>query len=148
MIKDKFTNIGIYSINEAFETFKKRVNNLNNLVEIELPFKAIPLEYETRNFDLSKFENHRKFIDVHYIISGREVIGLANKDEVQPNMEYDELNDYQLFNGTVKEKIILHEGEFLILFEHELHVTGGFVNQIGEKVKKIVFKVPIEQAED
>lgn len=144
MIKDKLENIDIYSINEAFETFKERIKNSSNYSDFDKPFKAIPLDYETRNFDLSKFENHKKYIDVHLILNGSEVIGLADRNQVKPNMEYDEINDYQLFDGSVQEEVTLHKGEFLILFEHEFHVTGGFVDQIGEKVNKMVFKVPLK----
>lgn len=143
MIKDKLVNINKYKINDAFERFKKIISESKNLDKIEAPFKAIPLEYETKSFDVSKFENHQKFIDIHYIITGSEQIGLANLDEVKPNMEYDSQNDYQLFDGAVNEAIELKEGEFLILFEHEPHVTGG-VSSIGKKiVNKVVFKIPI-----
>lgn len=142
MIKDKLKNINNYKINEVFEQFKIKLAEIDNLADIKSPFKAIPLEYETKKFDLNKFENHRKFIDVHYIISGRELIGLANIDEVKPNMDYDENNDYQLFDGIINEKIELKEGEFLILYEHEPHVTGGMLHD-NNYVKKIVFKIPI-----
>lgn len=144
MIKDKLVNIDKYKINDAFERFKKIISESRNLDKIEAPFKAIPLEYETKNFDVSIFENHQKFIDVHYIISGSEQIGLANLYEVKPNMEYDSQNDYQLFDGKMNEKVELKKGEFLILFEHEPHVTGG-VSSIGKQiVNKVVFKVPVE----
>lgn len=142
MIKDKLVNIDKYKINDAFERFKKIISESKNLDKIEAPFKAIPLEYETKNFDVSKFENHQKFIDIHYIISGSEQIGLAKFDEVKQNMDYDAQNDYQLFDGAVNETIELKEGEFLILFEHEPHVTGGISSKGVENVKKIVFKVP------
>lgn len=143
MIKDKLVNINKYRINDAFEGLKKIISESKNLNEIEAPFKAIPLEYETKSFDVSKFENHKKFIDIHYIISGSEQIGLANLDDIKANMEYDEQNDYQLFDGAVNETIELKEGEFLILFEHEPHVTAGISSKGVEKVKKTVFKTPI-----
>jgi YhcH/YjgK/YiaL family protein len=142
MIKDKLVNINRYRINEFFELFTKFINSSDDLLTIPPPFKAIPIEYQTKDFDLSKFENHRKYIDVHYIIHGSELIGLANIQHVKPNMDYDELHDYQLFDGIIKEKILLQEGEFLILFEDEPHVTGGFVEKNGNGVKKIVFKIP------
>ncbi|GGE10741.1 YhcH/YjgK/YiaL family protein [Psychroflexus salis] len=144
MIKDKLVNIDKYKINDAFERFKKIMSESKNLDEIEAPFKAIPLEYETKSFDVSKFENHQKYIDIHYIISGSEQIGLARFDDIKPNMEYNEQNDYQLFDGALNETIELKEGEFLILFEHEPHVAGGKVNEFSSSVvKKIVYKIPV-----
>ena len=143
MIKDKIKNIAKYKINEAFELFKNKIAEENNLLKIAPPFKAIPLEYETKSFDLSKFENHRKFIDIHYIKEGQEEIGLTPVEELKPNMEYDQDNDYQLFYGEVNEIITLKEGEFLLLFPDEAHVTGGLVNQKTNDVSKIVFKIPL-----
>lgn len=143
MIKDKLVNINKYKINDAFEIFKTKLSDIDNILKIEAPFKAIPLEYETKKFDLSKFENHQKFIDIHYIIKGQEMIGLTPIDLLIPNMEYDSENDYQLFDGEVKDTIVLAEGEFLFLFPGEAHVTGGSVNESIEKITKIVFKVPV-----
>lgn len=145
MIKDKLENINRYSINEHFEDFKKFINQSigDDLSSIEKPLKAIPLEYLTGDFNLGKFENHQQFIDIHYIIKGKEVIGLTPIDELSPNMNYDDKNDYQLFDGVVQETIQVSSGEFLLLLPGEAHVTGGIVNDLRNMVKKIVFKVPI-----
>lgn len=143
MIKDKLENIGKYSINENFELFKKRVQEAKSFPEqLETPLKAIPLEYNTQDFDLTKFENHQKNIDVHYIIEGQERIGLNEIEELQPLFSYNEEGDYQHFKGEVKEQIILNKGEFLLLFPGEVHVTGGMVENESSAVEKMVYKVP------
>lgn len=143
MIKDKLENIDRYTINENFQILKERIRNFDGqLKKLELPFKAIPLEYQTRKFDLSKFENHERNIDIHYIIEGIEQIGLNSTKELQPATAYNEEGDYQIFRGKVNDLIILQKGEFLILFPGEAHVTAGSYE--GEnKVSKIVLKVPI-----
>lgn len=132
MIKDKLENIHRYSLNTHFEDFKVflKVFNGTDFTKLIAPLRAIPLEYTTKAFDLSKFENHHKFIDVHYIIKGQEEIGLTSTVELEPNMEYDQESDYQLFDGEVKETITLKEREFLLLFPGEAHVTGGIAQEI------------------
>ena len=143
MIKDKIENIGRYKINESFENFKKFINKGEfDINSIEAPLKAIPLKYESKEFDLTKFENHKVNIDIHYIIDGEEKIGITNISKVTPNMDYDLENDYQLFNGQVDEECVLSKGEFLVLFSNETHVTAGIVNEINA-INKIVFKVPV-----
>lgn len=142
MIKDKIENIGHYKLNEYFEIFKNLIlkNNAPPL-NLNTPLRVILLEYETKNFDLSKFENHKKNIDIHYIIDGTEQIGINLVGNLKSNIEYNEDGDYQLFDGRVEDKIILNPGEFLLLFPGEAHVTGG--NVIGSAmVKKIVYKIP------
>jgi len=142
MIKDKLENIERYSINMEFENFKKTIRLYDDHPkDLKLPLKAIPLEYQTKDFDLTKFENHRKNIDIHFVVEGSELIGINRVDNLKPTMKYDEDNDYQLFEGEVKETIILNSGDFLLLFPGEVHVTGGGV--IGSTtVKKIVYKIP------
>jgi YhcH/YjgK/YiaL family protein len=145
MIKDNLENIQRYSINKQFEGFKAFLKESEgiNFTKLESPLKAIPLEYTTKKFDFSKFENHQNFIDIHYIIKGQEQIGLTPVEELEPNMEYDQENDYQLFDGEVNETIILKEGEFILLFPGEAHVTGGIIGGLTSDIKKIVFKVPL-----
>jgi YhcH/YjgK/YiaL family protein len=145
MIKDTLKNMHRYSLNKHFEDFKAFLQEFNgtDVTKLKSPFKAIPLEYKTGKFDLSKFENHEKFIDIHYVVEGQEQIGLTSVVELEPNMQYDQENDYQLFNGEVNETIILKEGEFLLLFPGEAHVTGGITEELTNDIKKIVFKVPI-----
>jgi len=145
MIKDTLKNMHRYSLNKHFEDFKAflKESGVTEFTKLKLPLKAIPLEYTTKTFDLSKFENHQKFIDIHYIVKGQEEIGLTPVKELEPNMEYDQENDYQLLDGTVNETIMLNKGEFLLLFPGEAHVTGGVTGELTSDIKKIVFKVPV-----
>lgn len=144
MIKDTIENIYRYSINEHFDDFKTLLKDSKDLdfSNIKAPFKAIPLEYKTGEFNLSKFENHQKFIDIHYIVDGEERIGLNSIENLIPNIEYDFENDYQLFDGKAIETVSLQKGEFLLLFPGEAHVTGGDSKK-SQDLKKIVFKVPV-----
>lgn len=142
MIKDKLENIERYSINIEFEKFKKTISLYGDYpMDLKLPLKAIHLEYQTKDFDLTKFENHHKNIDIHFVVEGSELIGINRFDNLKPTMKYDEENDYQLFEGEVNETIILNSGDFLLLFPGEVHVTGGKVIE-SNKVKKIVYKIP------
>ncbi len=143
MIKDNIKNIGRYSINEYFEKFKENFRDVNSIpIILNPPFKAIPLEYETGSLDLSKFENHKKYIDIHLMVEGSEIIGLNEESNLNKLTEYHQENDFQLFSGVAKEEIVLHQGEFLLLFPDEIHATGGMLTE-EVKVKKIVYKVPI-----
>lgn len=142
MIKDNIKNINRYSINDHFKNFKNDFfQDKDYPLNLKLPIKAIPLEYETKEFDLTKFENHRKYIDIHLVVEGSEVIGINRLDNLKPTMIYDTENDYQLFEGEIRETIFLNSCDFLLLFPGEVHVTGGRVIE-SAKIKKIVYKIP------
>ena len=126
MIKDNIKNINRYSINDHFKNFKNDFFQVNDYpMYLKLPLKAIHLEYVTKDFDLTKFENHQKNIDIHFVVEGSELIGINCFDNLKTTMEYNEDNDYQLFEGEVKEALVLNSGDFLLLFPGEVHVTGG-----------------------
>ena len=87
------------------------------------------------------FEAHKKYIDIHYCISGSEGIGYADVATLTPTTEYDEENDYFLLSGDYQ-KVILHEGDFCIVFPEDAHIPmmSGFT---GGKLLKAVAKVKL-----
>jgi YhcH/YjgK/YiaL family protein len=66
-------------------------------------------------------EAHKKYIDIHYCISGSEGIGYNDVPRLTPTTEYDEENDYLLLSGEYQ-KVVLHEGDFCIVFPEDAHI--------------------------
>lgn len=102
-------------------------------------------EYTNRAPGKEWLEGHRKFIDVQYVVSGRELQGTTKiknaTDTVNPYTE-----KYDVANYTVESTINFHvirAGQFTIFFPDDIHITNL---QYGEKepVKKIVFKVAVD----
>lgn len=96
-------------------------------------------EYDTKSEGL--FEAHRKFIDIHYLISGEEDIEIASASEMVIIQEYDE--DKEAILGKASGyRIRLHEKQFCVVMPEEAHLPGL---QIGEAkvVRKAVIKVRI-----
>ena len=99
--------------------------------------------YETAEKEVDRFENHHKYIDVQYIVSGSEKILVGEKNEAFLYEKYREEADVEFykFNDRYTE-IILLEGDFLILFPGETHDVGFCVDK-PDVVNKIVAKVHI-----
>jgi YhcH/YjgK/YiaL family protein len=95
--------------------------------------------YDTKNPSDSNLEAHRKFIDIQYVVSGSELIGLATLKEQKPSKEYDEKKDYLLFKEDCS-FMKLEQGMFAILFPDDLHMPGIKISKPA-KVKKVVIKV-------
>ena len=143
MIKDKLKNLNKYFLNKNFEQFKEKLELLHDLpITLPAPLKAVQLEYETIVWDYDKFEAHRRHIDVHVVLKGKERVGWNYAEELEPTTDYDGSNDFQLFHGTTKDELVLREGEFLLFFPGEAHLTGGRIKQ-EERVQKIVYKIPM-----
>lgn len=87
------------------------------------------------------FEAHKKFIDVHYILSGEEKFGYANIDRLQTKQSYNEADDYELLEGEVN-AILLKEGDFMITFPEDAHIPD-FEKTNDDKLVRVVVKVRI-----
>jgi len=101
---------------------------------------AIVQEYDTKNRNDCKLEGHYKYIDIQYIISGYERIGITTLTDQKPVLENLEA-DYAFYECNTN-LIELSEGRFTIFFPSDLHMPGIMIDH-SKRVKKIVIKVRI-----
>mgnify|MGYP001037416209 CR=1 FL=1 len=106
----------------------------------ELFFNLI--EYETKNAEDRFWESHKKYIDIHYILEGKEFIGHGLFERMNIKEPYNEQDDYFLLEGILQSKVQLQPGDFMICFPQDVHMTGIMVDG-PERVRKIVFKVKL-----
>lgn len=146
MIKDKFEHFDRYILNQYFEIIHNLINKNETNKVLEKEIRCIELVYDTKDIKEVNFEIHKDFIDLHYIIEGRESIIVEDIKNLEPATEYFKDNDYQLYSGPIRESILLNKGEFIVLFPNEAHITGVNVEVgIPNKVKKCVYKIPIKE---
>lgn len=86
-------------------------------------------------------EAHRKFADIHYVISGNEGIGYANTDTLEAVTEYDEQNDYLLLSGDTV-RFHLRTGDFCVVFPEDAHIPQ-MTSGADKHLKKAVVKFKI-----
>lgn len=127
---------------EAF-TFLK-THDLSKLAPGKYPIDgdnvfASVTEDSTKDYDKSKWESHRKYIDLQYVISGDEKIGVASVAEVKVTEPYNAEKDITHYSGPGK-LYIAKPGTFFIFFPGTAHrpniSTGG-----NKKDHKIVIKI-------
>lgn len=101
---------------------------------------AVVSEYETKANEEIVYEAHKKYIDVQYLIYGREMVWLTKEDASACVQAYDNKGDYALYKSEDKIPVILPAKYFLVLYPEDLHSPGYAVGE-KKKVKKIVFKI-------
>lgn len=101
---------------------------------------ALVTEGPAKSADAGKWEGHQQYIDIHYVISGKENIGLAPISSASVIAPYDDTKDIAFFRaeGTFYET---DAETFFIVFPEDAHLPGIKVNGYNEPVKKIVIKV-------
>lgn len=131
---------------------KRRIRPfINKMQKEDFPIGQYPLGKDDyaiiTEADLSEtdtfIELHKKFIDVHYIISGCELIKYNCKDSLQIVKEYNEDTDSFIAQGNMDTQVILYPGDMAIIYPLEPHMTKLQPNTVMEesKVKKIIFKL-------
>jgi len=102
---------------------------------------ALISSYDTKPLSASKWEAHRKYIDLHYIVEGKEKIGFTEFQKVIIIEEYNEERDVALYKGDGN-YLIMDEGHFAIFFPPDVHMPSIAIN-IPKQVKKVTVKVLI-----
>jgi biofilm protein TabA len=103
---------------------------------------ALVQRYETVKTDTPKFEYHRQYIDIHYIVSGKEVIGWAPVEQMTITEAYDMEKDI-CFGTVPKEEITpvyLQAGQLAVLYTEDGHAPK-LAADAPSHVVKIVVKV-------
>ncbi len=147
MIIDKIENSDLYlNVGKRIAKALKYINSTDfssiepGKYEIEDDnIFAIVNEYETKNINDCLLEAHRKFIDIQYIHSGVELIGVASLANQIPTREYDESKDCVFFSEETS-LVRMTSGMFAVFFPDDLHMPGVKADSVS-KVKKVVIKV-------
>ena len=102
-------------------------------------------EYETFPLEEGQLEIHRKYMDIQFVASGTECIGVAPLAGLIEETPYDGENDAALYKfEPLMSKLILKQGSFAIFWPNEPHMPGRRIGDTAQKVKKIVVKVRME----
>lgn len=147
MIVSSIENVGRYAeLHPLFETLFSYFwdNDLENmssgkvsLLDDDLViFKKDVICKSSRE---QQYEAHRKYIDVHYLLAGTEIIGWKNLSELS-NMAkpYDVDSDSVIFADSISNLILLHPGDIVICFPEDAHapeIGNGYIRKVVAKIK-------------
>ena len=98
-------------------------------------------DYETVDEAQSFFEAHRRYLDVHVMVSGCERVDLADPAGLT---EFTHQGDFWGYHGEAEQSLILKPGDFLVVFPGDAH---RLKIQLGDpaRVSKVVFKVLVNE---
>jgi len=137
----------------------KRILKAVSLIE-SLNFSALPdsvFEIEGNHFysTVSSYqtaadfkerpaEAHRKYLDLQYVIYGKEIIGFADYSNIKKiRSEYNPERDIELFDSIDNECFFeLMQNNYAIFFPEDVHRPGLNKNN-PSNIRKIVFKILI-----
>ena len=95
--------------------------------------------------DVNRYEAHRKYIDVQYVLSGEEDIEVCELEDLRDVIfEYDETKDIGLSKTATKfERYAADSTQYLILFPSDGH-NPCLTRTKTNVIRKICVKVPFD----
>jgi len=147
MIFDQLKNAELYfQINNRFrKAFDYlRSNDFNNIepgkYEIDgEDIYAIVQQYDTKPMSSGKWEAHKKYIDIQFMVSGKEKMGYSHKNKMIVTHEYNSDKDALYLKGEGN-FLVAEAGYFAIFFPTDVHMPCIAIN-LSTPVKKVVIKV-------
>ena len=82
-------------------------------------------------------EAHRKYLDIQYIVKGKEVMGWADLADCTPTVDFNEEKDIGKYSGPF-EYMTINEGICYVAFPEDAHMPGRHLDVPNDFVKVVV----------
>jgi YhcH/YjgK/YiaL family protein len=149
MVYDKIDNLENYKglsedIYEGLKFLKNATPDLACGIHVINPrVKAIVSEYETKLVNENGYEAHRGFIDIQYLLEGKEKNCCQPIEKLNETNPYKEEIDAAFYEAEIPvQELILGNGYFAIYWPQDGHMSCLSAEGV-EIVKKVVVKVEI-----
>ena len=151
MIYDRLNNAAQYyslgeKIKKGFEFLAN--SNLSELKEGRYEIEGDEIyanvqTLETKPECEKKWEVHRKYIDIQYIIKGREKMGYGILEDFTKTVSpYDEKTDAAFLDGEKFNFINVFQGDFVIFCPNDVHAPMLAIDK-PEEIKKVIVKIAV-----
>ena len=117
---------------QAFELGKHEIDGEKVFVNI--------VQYDTTTVESRFWEAHKKYLDIHFMLQGKERINLNFKDNLSFK-KYVEEDDFLEFEGDENSTVVLEKDDFLICYPEDIHMTCLKADEKESNVKKAIYKV-------
>jgi YhcH/YjgK/YiaL family protein len=98
-------------------------------------------EPTSKEFDKTQWESHKKYIDLQYIVRGKEKMGVNDLPKLTETDPYNEAKDVAHYSGDGK-YYVAEPGTFYLFFPRNGHRPSIKVEGY-DVVKKVVFKIRV-----
>jgi YhcH/YjgK/YiaL family protein len=102
-------------------------------------------EYTTAPLEEGRLEIHQRYLDIQWLVSGRECIGYCPLEGLIEEQPYSDSKDIAFYRSERPiSRLNLETGLFAVFFPNEPHMPGRQAAGLPEPVKKIVIKVRMD----
>lgn len=107
---------------------------------------ALVQEVTTKKFAETRPEAHKQYLDVQFVIDGKEKMGFLPDRQTEPVVEAYDDKDLYFYKQDLPDEgyIIAQSGSYAIFFPEDIHRPCCAVNDEPSKVLKVVVKVAMK----
>lgn len=150
MIKDKLQNASIYknlseNLKKGFEWLENADLDTISDGKYEIDGEKVYASVQTYQTKIdAKYESHRNYIDIQYMINGLEKIGVTDLSNCKTCVPYDAERDLEFYDINCNEEYLeLPTGSFVVFYPHDAHKPSIAV-ETPQSVKKVVVKISLD----
>ena len=103
--------------------------------------KILVQKLTTKAWETSQLEAHREFLDIQYIVKGKEVVGWAPVDTLTPADEFNTAKDKGMYAGEC-DFMDIRAGYCYVVFPEDAHMPGSHLTE-AKQYKKLVIKLKV-----
>lgn len=104
---------------------------------------ALVQSYNTKPEAQCRFESHRRYIDIQFIVAGVEKMSWLPVDRLHlVEDHFDESDKAKYTESCAGSELLVHEGEFVIFYPEDGHKASIAIDEPCA-VKKVVLKVAL-----
>jgi biofilm protein TabA len=111
-----------------------------HLIDGENVFATVT-DAATKPFEQTAWESHRKYIDLHLMIRGKEKIGVMDPATAKVTDAYDAAKDLAHYDASANGTYYIADPETLLIFFPQNAHRPGIHADGYDKVKKLVIKI-------
>lgn len=97
------------------------------------------MSYIAEEIEGEQFEAHKKYTDIHLVISNKEFVAVSSPIHSVLKLDYNQQDDTVIYNSSTYQMVQLTENNLLITFAEDFHQPKIRIND--RVVKKLVIKV-------
>ena len=147
MIVCPFNELGRYAaVIPGLEEAVAAVKEIKSFEPATIPLsgsnKILVQQLTTKPWEGAQLEAHREFLNIQYIVKGKEVVGWAPVDTLTPADAFNTAKDKGMYAGK-NYPMEIEEGYCYVVYPEDAHAPGTCLDGVAAPVTKLVIKLKV-----